>query len=143
MTKIKLIQNKLKFIFLIINILFLISLHQNLYNYKIIKSEGYQENSNENLETLHLARTQFHHLPGLYPKTRFLENYPFYSEDYINSDSVIKPKLAKLNEDIFVVSGFWDTRKVQDFSKHGSGMVNKSDNNDVLGSNRNMIYYLK
>ena len=129
MTKIKLIQNKLKFSLIIINIVFLISFHQNLYNYKIIKREDYQENSNENLETLHLDRTQFYHLPGLYPKTRFLENYPLSSEDYINSDSEIKPKLIKLNEDIFVVSGFWDTRIVQDFSKHGSGMVKNGDRN--------------
>ena len=30
----------------------------------------------KNLETLHLARTQFYHLPGFYPKTGFLRNYP-------------------------------------------------------------------
>ena len=129
MTKIKLIQKNLKFIVLIINIVFLISFHQNLYNYKRIKSEDYQENPNENLETLHLATTQFYHLPGSYPKTGLLENNPLSLEDYINSDSEIKPKLTKLNEDMFVVSGFWDTRMVQDFSKHGSGMVNKSDRN--------------
>ena len=35
-----------------------------------------RQNFDENLETLHLARTQFYHLPSFYPKTRFLRYHP-------------------------------------------------------------------
>ena len=35
-----------------------------------------RQNLNENLETLHLARTLFYHLPGFYLKIGFLNPYP-------------------------------------------------------------------
>ena len=34
-----------------------------------------RQNLNENLETLHLLTAQFYHLPGFYPKIRFLRNH--------------------------------------------------------------------
>ena len=32
--------------------------------------------------------------------------------NYINSNSEIYPKIGKLNDDIYIVSGFWDTRQI-------------------------------
>ena len=46
--------------------------------------------------------------------------------NYINSDSEIYPKIRKLNDDIYIISGFWDTRKI--IGENGPGiLLNQSE----------------
>ena len=41
--------------------------------------------------------------------------------NYINNDSEIYPKIRKLNDDIYIISGFWDTRKI--IGENGPGIL--------------------
>ena len=50
----------------------------------------------------------------------FNQNVIYYLKTL--GDIQMNDRIVKMSEDIYVVSGFWDTREVNDFSINGPGM---------------------
>ena len=72
-------------------LIFVIVQKYQCYTYRYYQegSNISRQNLNKNLETLHLAYTLFHHLPGFYLKTGFLKPHPLSSDIAVQCSIVI------------------------------------------------------